>query len=741
LKKILFRLLRYLLSAWLLCAPGIVVFASSGHPNEIRNIHFENVTPISVDVVWETAHPGTSLVMLARDNEYEIERWAPEKPDPALVTTHRVRVDRLFPDYTYYIYVASADASGALSTAPGPPTPDGKNPLLPMKTAKPNASAPTDFRIYTLGPTEVFAGYDMYFQPQTALVSGPVAHLYVLNQRGYNNGSDGVVKFVDEGRGNPDSISVHFSCAWSNPSGNDSEEQALDTQKNLGYCYNGNNDHLNLSFRLRTTRETVPGKYSLAYTFESNGAKKTATYDFTVLPTPTAPATPQLDKKAIPGLSTWEKQMVDLGEKWCAYRDQQNAQGNWVTAWGWTGDAWFYDGGRSYENIDTYTAAAGHPNHKRWQHCAISLLEPYASYLVANNGAMAGYSMFTSGMGMNYMRTHAQVMRDGIKAIAGGPQRVHVGYVDPFGIRENAYRSNAWMTDEMLGAPRWPLLQRNIDKLMGQLLMIGDGHGGSVHPFMAGLGMEALIHWYELSLAEGHPDYRVLPVMKRALDGLWRDSWVPKYNLFDYDRHALPYNTSTAHSALNNMLSVDYAWYWMQTGDTAQRDRGDLAFQHAFDDPEGISYSGKQFSQLFEFSFDFVRYRKGERTSSVVPENNPYTGPYADTVPPITEKVNCDPNYFPGCKAGSIGSTSATIFWNTYKPATSQVGYGKTASISRGTAIDKTLTLSHTVKLGGLELGTTYHFRVRSVDKAGNEATMHDLTFTTLPQQQAPAAK
>ena len=30
--------------------------------------------------------------------------------------------------------------------------------------------------------------------------------------------------------------------------------------------------------------------------------------------------------------------------------------------------------------------------------------------------------------------------------------------VDPWGIREKAYRSNAWMTDEMLGAPRWPLL-------------------------------------------------------------------------------------------------------------------------------------------------------------------------------------------------------------------------------------------------------------------------------------------
>ena len=58
-------------------------------------------------------------------------------------------------------------------------------------------------------------------------------------------------------------------------------------------------------------------------------------------------------------------------------------------------------------------------------------------------------------------------------------------------------------------------------------------------------------------------------------------------------------------------MSVDYAWYWQQTGDTVERDRGDLLFQHAFDSPGGYSSSGKQFSQVYEFSFDFVRYRQG----------------------------------------------------------------------------------------------------------------------------------
>src|ERR1035438_5895879 len=80
----------------------------------------------------------------------------------------------------------------------------------------------------------------------------------------------------------------------------------------------------------------------------------------------------------------------------------------------------------------------------------------------------AGYSMFTYGMAMNYLRTHSQVMRQAINVLATvSPTHVSCGGVDIWGIRENAYRSNVWMSNEMLGAPRSPLLQRNIDKLMG----------------------------------------------------------------------------------------------------------------------------------------------------------------------------------------------------------------------------------------------------------------------------------
>ena len=114
--------------------------------------------------MWNTAHPSTSQVMIARDTNYEPERWAPSTPMRHWSPTHRVTVDHLIPynpttgDGQYYIYVASVDSHGEMSTAPGPQTRDGKNPLLTMRTLPTDTSGIPEFKLYTLGPTEVFAG-------------------------------------------------------------------------------------------------------------------------------------------------------------------------------------------------------------------------------------------------------------------------------------------------------------------------------------------------------------------------------------------------------------------------------------------------------------------------------------------------------------------------------------------------------------------------------------------------------
>ena len=95
----------------------------------------------------------------------------------------------------------------------------------------------------------------------------------------------------------------------------------------------------------------------------------------------------------------------------------------------------------------------------------------------------------------------------------------------------------------------------------------------------------------------------------------------------------------------------------------------------------------------------------------------------AATTPPVISAV----------AAGSITSSGATITWTTNVAANSQVDYGTTASYGQSTPLNATLLTSHSVSLSGLTASTLYHFRVRSSDASGNQATSSDFTFTTAP--------
>lgn len=81
--------------------------------------------------------------------------------------------------------------------------------------------------------------------------------------------------------------------------------------------------------------------------------------------------------------------------------------------------------------------------------------------------------------------------------------------------------------------------------------------------------------------------------------------------------------------------------------------------------------------------------------------------------------------------ATNITGTSVTITWTTNEAATSQVEYGPTTSYGSLTPIDQTLVTAHSVTITGLTPNTTYNWRVRSKDAAGNEAVSANSTFMT----------
>lgn len=88
----------------------------------------------------------------------------------------------------------------------------------------------------------------------------------------------------------------------------------------------------------------------------------------------------------------------------------------------------------------------------------------------------------------------------------------------------------------------------------------------------------------------------------------------------------------------------------------------------------------------------------------------------------------------------TLAATSASIFWHTDEFASTQVEYGISPTYGSlqpilpgddPTGTESLGVIDHSVVLAGLQPNTTYHYRVKSKDKAGNLATSPDKTFTT----------
>ena len=98
-----------------------------------------------------------------------------------------------------------------------------------------------------------------------------------------------------------------------------------------------------------------------------------------------------------------------------------------------------------------------------------------------------------------------------------------------------------------------------------------------------------------------------------------------------------------------------------------------------------------------------------------------------DTTPPKITGVNVTN------MVSSATGSSVTVTWTTDEPATSQVSYGTSASYGtlQPEQTDTTMLKSHDVVLYGLSPQTTFHYKVKSRDAGGNEASSPDATFVT----------
>lgn len=75
----------------------------------------------------------------------------------------------------------------------------------------------------------------------------------------------------------------------------------------------------------------------------------------------------------------------------------------------------------------------------------------------------------------------------------------------------------------------------------------------------------------------------------------------------------------------------------------------------------------------------------------------------------------------------------AFIQWKTDEPSSSQVLYGTDQQCSNSTLLDSRMVTDHYIRISGLQVNTTYYYRIKSVNASGNAAVMDPPnTFNTL---------
>ena len=106
---------------------------------------------------------------------------------------------------------------------------------------------------------------------------------------------------------------------------------------------------------------------------------------------------------------------------------------------------------------------------------------------------------------------------------------------------------------------------------------------------------------------------------------------------------------------------------------------------------------------------------------------NPQTqGGGSDVTPPVISAV----------QAANISTTSADIQWNTDEDSDSFVEYGTSPGSYTNSESDSAMVTSHSVTLSNLSPSTTYYYRVKSTDASNNTATSAEYNFTTQSEQQ-----
>jgi hypothetical protein len=354
----------------------------------------------------------------------------------------------------------------------------------------------------------------------------------------------------------------------------------------------------------------------------------------------------------IPAVDKWELNFVTLGAKW----------GNWLDknqlAFGVESQVWYYDGGRVYLELAELTndqwPGVKAPPAQPPSYYAASILNQYEDYILAQANPNPGYRIFPYGMLMAYRKTGEQKHADTIMHLAKHSAfiAVNMRYLrehgepkgacwSPWSIRESAYNTDVMIAYQLLTGAEHQLLNVGVydcviadfDEFMDPAGTTFNGATGTnpcnshscINNFMLGLALETLINYYEMSALYANPDASIIPYVGKALDFIWANSLekgtaAMYYNSDPVNGLNATKDTVYTASSLNNLVSPAFAWYYDKTHEAVYQERGDAMFAagvngagtncQASKTSQDYSYTGKQFSQNYKWSPDYVKWRQ-----------------------------------------------------------------------------------------------------------------------------------
>ena len=555
-------------------------------------------SPTTAVVSWTTSVPSDSFVFYGLDGGFGHDNGV---SDQSGVTAHSQTITGLWPGSTYSFGVRSRVVVRGVD-----------NPSLTafysagtFTMPAPSASGAFDYWVVPEGPHHVVQSYDIYSLLSAGFVSGTSNFKY------------GSYKVIVQNL--PPHTTIHWPDQEYNGLGQGARSSTFASNDTITFWA-----PFTTEFQLVTNvgGTTPPGTYTLNLKVTtlladgSAGPQKALPWTVAVEAAPSFPSGNISSYPPIPGLSVWQSSMTTYGAgHWC---NQQTLVGE-ACAPGYEQCSWYYDGERVFYQIADYTN-----NPAAWDVCALNSQANYRDqYVLAQSpiGAIPGWRVFPDGIYMNYLRTGDALSKTAVDALATNAAGARMWasqspFVTTGWIREASYLFTSNRLDNKLGNDRSRQMQQMASVVLGQVDQITSGEAAWTQPFMDGLAAEALIHYYE----DGHQDdVRVPAAIKTLADWLWINAWQPAgngecvANCFYYNsyQHKIGLLPGSDERNLNLLVAPMYAWLYKMTGDSKYQIEGDAIFAAGVNfDPAGtLGWSGKNFSQQYRWSFDFVGWR------------------------------------------------------------------------------------------------------------------------------------